>query len=42
VMEVRASVTIGGPGTRITSYVPSTGVGGSCTPTCHGAETWVP
>jgi predicted CxxxxCH...CXXCH cytochrome family protein len=36
-LEGPASATIGGAGTEITSYTPGTR---SCTPTCHGNETW--
>jgi len=36
-MEGPASATIGGTGTNITSWVPATQ---SCTPTCHGTQTW--
>jgi predicted CxxxxCH...CXXCH cytochrome family protein len=39
-MEGPASATIGGTGTLVTTYVPSTG---SCSPrtgVCHGTETW--
>ena len=38
-MEGPASATIGGTGTSIPagSYNPATG---SCTPSCHGNETW--
>jgi predicted CxxxxCH...CXXCH cytochrome family protein len=36
-LEGPASATIGGTGTAITSYVPATR---SCTPACHGTETW--
>lgn len=36
-MEGPASATIGGAGTSVTTYVASTR---SCTPTCHGTETW--
>ena len=38
-MEGPASATIGGTGTSIPAgnYVPATG---SCTPSCHGNETW--
>jgi hypothetical protein len=38
-MEGPASATIGGGTTNIAAgnYVPSTR---SCTPTCHGRETW--
>lgn len=36
-MEGPASATIGGSGTAITSWNPTTK---SCDPTCHGAQTW--
>jgi hypothetical protein len=36
-LEGPASATSGGTGTAITSYVPATR---SCTPACHGTETW--
>ena len=36
-LEGPASATIGGVGTAITTYVPATR---SCTPSCHGNETW--
>ncbi|MCP2501765.1 MAG: CxxxxCH/CxxCH domain-containing protein [Deltaproteobacteria bacterium] len=36
-LEGPASATIGGTGTLITTWVPATQ---SCTPSCHGNETW--
>ena len=36
-LEGPASATIGGAGTAITTWVPATR---SCTPSCHGNQTW--
>ena len=36
-LEGPASATIGGTGTLITTWVPATR---SCTPACHGTQTW--